>query len=192
VRDAAVIVYTVGHSSRAWRDFIALLKAHRIEALADIRRVPGSRKFPHFSREPLARALEAEGLSYRWFEALGGRRRGQPMAESPNSGLRNAGFRAYADYMRTPPFRSAVAELLALAEAQKTAVMCAEKLFWRCHRRLLSDYLVAHGVRVEHILERDGLRSHDLSGGIHIHSDGTVSYPAPPPRSPTLFDDLEA
>ena len=171
-----VTVLTVGHSNRTLGDFLSLLHAFDVSAVADVRRYPGSRKFPHFGQEALCRALEAEGVEYSWFEALGGRRHGAGREDSPNVGLKSQGFRNYADYMMTEEFREAVAHLVALAVKRRTAILCAERFYWKCHRRLLSDYLVAQGVTIEHILDRDELRPHRLTPGAIITDDGTVVY----------------
>src|SRR5262249_34986703 len=125
---------TIGHSTHPLEEFLALLARHGIEALADIRRFPGSRKFPQFNQGDLASALQKAGIEYHWLEALGGRR-GKRRDGSPsvNLGLHNAGFRNYADYLPTPEFQEGVARLLEIARRRRTALMCAEGLFWRCH-----------------------------------------------------------
>jgi uncharacterized protein (DUF488 family) len=168
-------LFSIGHSNHPLDRFLALLAQHRIVALADIRRFPSSRKHPHFNQEELASALRASGIEYRWFEALGGRRRKQ-QGESANSGLRNEGFRNYADYMLTEGFREGVDQLLEVAKRKRTALMCAEGLSWQCHRRLVSDYLLAHGLTVQHIMPNGELHSHSLTEGGKV-ADGNVSYP---------------
>src|SRR5437660_4239741 len=148
----AISLFTVGHSTHSLEDFLALLTNHNIEALVDIRRFPGSRKFPHFNQDNLAAALQKAGIDYRWLESLGGRRgkkRGAP--STANLGLRNAGFRNYADYMLTEDFQDGLQELLSITTKKRAAIMCAEALFWRCHRRLVSDWLTANGITVQHI-----------------------------------------
>jgi uncharacterized protein (DUF488 family) len=144
-----VTVYTLGHSTLALDDFLALLRTHAIATLVDVRRFPASRRHPHFAREALAPALAAAGIGYEWLPALGGRR--APRPDSPNTGWRVAQFRGYADHMETVEFASGIARLLELARAGTTAVMCAEALEWRCHRHLLSDALVVRGVDVVHV-----------------------------------------
>ncbi|MHC4622028.1 MAG: DUF488 domain-containing protein, partial [Planctomycetota bacterium] len=139
-------LFTIGHSNLSWEDFLSLLREFSINTIVDIRRYPSSRKFPHFNREVLHTLLDAEGIGYAWFEALGGRRHTAPNKTSPNTGLKSIGFRNYADYMATNEFRTAVQELLSTAASSRTAVMCAEKFYWKCHRRLLCDYLAAHKV----------------------------------------------
>jgi uncharacterized protein (DUF488 family) len=130
----------------------------------DIRRFPGSRKHPHFNQDNLAAALQESGIDYYWMEALGGRRH-QQRDESPNVGLENKGFRNYADYMLTDAFLAAVEQLLGVARLRRTAIMCAEGLFWQCHRRLVSDFLVANGVTAQHIMPGGELRPHTLTSG---------------------------
>jgi uncharacterized protein (DUF488 family) len=180
-------LFTIGHSTHPLDEFLGHLARHGIEALADIRRFPGSRKYPHFNRDHLATALPQAGVEYRWMEALGGRRKGA--GGSPrNLGLRNDSFRHYADYMATPEFHEAVGGLLEVARAKRTAYMCSEGLYWRCHRRLVSDYLLAHGITVRHIMPDGELRPHALTEGARIDDSG-LSYPPPQEeRTPTLFD----
>jgi uncharacterized protein (DUF488 family) len=168
-------VLTIGHSNHPLEGFLALLAQHEVEALVDIRRFPGSRKYPHFSRDNLAAALPKSGVEYHWLEALGGRRPRQ-RDESPNLGLENRGFRNYADYMLTGEFRAGVEKLLEVARRKRTAIMCAEGLFWQCHRRLVSDFLAANGVTVQHIMPGGELRPHTLTSGAVIEG-GRVTYP---------------
>jgi uncharacterized protein (DUF488 family) len=168
-------LFTVGHSTHPLERFLALLARHGVEALADVRRFPGSRKHPHFNRDNLAAALPKSGVEYHWLEALGGRRPKQ-RDESPNRGLENEGFRNYADYMLTDEFRAGVEQLLEIARRKRTALMCAEGLFWRCHRRLVSDFLTAKGIEVQHILPSGELRPHTLTDGALIDG-GRVAYP---------------
>ena len=141
---------TIGHSTHPLDVFIAMLRAHGVTRLVDIRRFPGSRRQPQFNRETLAAALDGAGIAYEHAVDLGGRR--DPLADSPNTGLRNAQFRGYADHMATPEFRGAAERLLERMRNDVVAVMCAEAVPWRCHRSLLSDQLTAFGERVEHIL----------------------------------------
>jgi uncharacterized protein (DUF488 family) len=169
-------IFTIGHSNRTREDFLALLKEFGIETLVDIRRYPGSRKWPHFNRESLERTLKANGINYLWFETLGGRRRAEKNAKSKNSGLKSPAFRNYADYMATEEFRGAIANLLATAMASVTAIMCAEALYWRCHRKLVSDYLMLHGVELKHILAPDKLLEHTLTAGAVITETDEVIY----------------
>jgi len=168
-------VLTVGHSNHPPERFLALLARHGVGALVDIRRFPGSRKHPHFNRDDLAAALQKAGIDYYWLEALGGRRP-KRRGESPNLGLENQSFRSYADYMLTDEFRAGVEKLLEVAGQKRTAIMCAEGLFWQCHRRLVSDFLVANGVIVQHIMPGGELRPHTLTNGALIEG-GQVTYP---------------
>lgn len=174
------LVLTVGHSTHALEQFLALLARHDVRALADVRRFPGSRAFPQFNRESLSEALREAGVEYHWLEVLGGRRhKGPKGAPSPNAGLRNPSFRNYADYMLTDEFRQGVDDLLAVAGAWRTAMMCAEAVYWRCHRRLVSDVLTARGVAVAHIMPGGELRPHQLTPGAVVTGD-TVRYPGEP------------
>jgi uncharacterized protein (DUF488 family) len=149
-----VTVYTVGHSTLALPDFLALLAAADVRVLADVRRYPASRRHPHFAREALAEALVAPGVEYRWLPGLGGRRRGRP--DSPHVAWQSASFRAYADHLETPESLRELDGLLELARARRTAVMCAEAVPWRCHRQLIADALVARGIEVRHLMGRGG------------------------------------
>jgi uncharacterized protein (DUF488 family) len=170
-------LYSIGHSNQPLEQFIALLTTHDVAALVDIRRFPGSRKYPHWNREPFAQSLRGAGIEYHWNEGLGGRRgssRGNP--DSSNGALRNVSFRNYADYMATDAFRVALEELGAIADRVPTAMMCSEAVFWRCHRRLVSDYLLAQGTVVQHIFPNGTVRPHDLTEGAQV-ADGRVTYP---------------
>jgi len=179
-------IYTIGHSTHLLGGFLKLLARHGIEALADIRRFPGSRKYPHFHRDNLASSLPQAGVEYRWFEALGGRRK-KTSGPTINTGLRNESFRNYADYMATPEFHEAVGQLLGLARAKRTAFLCSEGLYWRCHRRLVSDFLLLRGITVQHIMPDGTLRPHTLTEGARVEG-GEVSYPPQVDQTPTLFD----
>jgi uncharacterized protein (DUF488 family) len=178
-----VKLFTIGHSTHSIERFLELLQQHGIEALVDIRRFPGSRKFPQFTREELADALQTQGIEYHWLERLGGRRAKEKNAVSPNAGLRNQSFRNYADYMQTEAFRQGIAALAEIANAKRTAIMCAESVFWRCHRRLVSDFVVAQGGEVQHIFPNGEIRPHQPTAGLKIETDGVV-YPG----EQTLFD----
>ena len=157
-----VTIYTSGHSTRDLADFTALLQAHGIELLADIRAFPMSKRMPHFNREALDLWLHEVGIEYVWCKDLGGHR-GKQTADSRNIALRNDSFRNYADYMLTPQFQSAAAELVRLAEQKPTAIMCAEAVYFRCHRMLVSDYLVAHAHKVLHITDLKPAPEHALT-----------------------------
>lgn len=173
---SAPSVFTIGHSTRSIEDFLALLREHAIEALVDVRRYPGSRRHPHFAQDALRAALETAGIAYFWLPELGGRR--APRKDSPNTAWRNAGFRGYADYMETPPFAAALARLLELLAAQRTAYMCAEQAWQQCHRGLISDALKARGVTVVHILAPGRTQLHPYTEPARV-VDGALSYAAP-------------
>jgi uncharacterized protein (DUF488 family) len=155
-------IYTLGHSTRPLPEFLSVLHAHQIAILADIRSIPMSRRHPHFNREALEKSLLAESIEYLWMKDLGGRRKKQ-MAESQNSGLRNQSFRNYADHMLSESFHSAAEQLIEFARAQRIAIMCAELLFFRCHRMLVSDYLSLHGHDVLHIQDTRPTRPHQVT-----------------------------
>jgi uncharacterized protein (DUF488 family) len=143
-------LFTIGHSTRSLDDLVEVLRVHEIKTLVDIRAFPMSRRLPHFNRESLEKALPAAGIRYVWLQALGGYRK-KAREDSPNIALRNASFRNYADYMLTPEFEAAADELVRLAESAGTAYMCAERMWFQCHRMLVSDWLVAHRHAVLHI-----------------------------------------
>ena len=175
---AGATVYTIGHSTREWRDFVALLQRHGIERLVDVRTFPGSRRYPHFDRERMAPALASAGMAYEHAPALGGRRRARP--DAPKTGWRNAGFAGYADHMTGTDFKEALGELIASSAARRTTVMCSEAVHWRCHRALLSDALLARGINVQHIMD-GGLRPHALTSFARV--TGTeVRYDADDPQ----------
>jgi len=171
-------IFTLGHSNQRLEDFLALLREFDMRALVDIRRFPSSRKFPYFNGSNLRNQLDREAIGYFWLESLGGRRHAAAGKTSPNQGLENAAFRNYADHMATGEFRGGVEELLGITKGQRTAVMCAEKLFWNCHRRLLSDFLHIRGISVQHILGPGRYQSHRLTPCAEW--DGKrVHYPLP-------------
>jgi uncharacterized protein (DUF488 family) len=155
-------LYTIGHSTRSFEELVSSLQAHGIETLVDIRAFPMSRRLPHFNREYLERELPKGGIRYVGMKALGGYRRAI-RKDSPHTALRNASFRNYADYTLTPEFEKAIAELVGLAEESSTAYMCAERVYFRCHRMIVSDWLVAHGHEVLHIDDEGPVRSHRLT-----------------------------
>lgn len=170
----AAVVFTVGHSTRSSEAFIALLKAHGVTSLADVRTVPRSRHNPQFNGDALAAALGANGIDYAHFPGLGGFRR--PSADSPNAGWRNASFRGYADYMQTPAFAENLDALVTVAAQQPVAVMCAEAVPWRCHRSLIADALLVRGVRAEEIVSETKSQPHKLTSFARV--DGvTLTYP---------------
>ena len=185
--DATRTVYTIGHSTRTLEQFVALLREHGVELLVDVRRFPGSRRHPQFGAEALAAGLAAAGIGYRHAEALGGRRTSESGAASPNGAWRNAAFRAYADYMATDAFRAALDELIADAGRGTVAVMCAEAVPWRCHRRLITDALIARGVAVADIVGPGPASPAALSEHAVARPDGTVTYPPPHGTQAELF-----
>jgi uncharacterized protein (DUF488 family) len=169
-----VSVSTVGHSTHSIEDFIAILKAHGIRQLVDVRTLPRSRHNPQFNRENLPASLQAAGIGYRHMPGLGGLRRAKP--DSLNTAWRNASFRGFADYMQTAEFRENLEPLIALAREQPVAIMCAEAVPWRCHRSLIADALVALGIPVREILSSSSARPHALTPFARV--DGTqVIYP---------------
>lgn len=178
-------VFTVGHSTRSLGELIEALEAHSIEVLADVRSFPMSRRLPHFNREALIGSFAEAGIRYIWMKDLGGRRK-KLLDDSPNLGLRSQSFRNYADYMLTPLFERAISELVELAERRRVAVMCAERLYFRCHRLLISDWLVGHGHQVLHIDDRRPPKAHQLTPDARL-VDGRLLYPGKGPGR--LFED---
>jgi uncharacterized protein (DUF488 family) len=170
---AALRVHTVGHSTRTIDELIVLLEAHGIERLADVRTAPGSRRHPQFGAPALEGALAPHGIAYRHFAELGGRRR--PMDDSPNAGWLNSSFRGYADHMLTSDFERGLAELLEWARVAPAAMMCAEAVWWRCHRRLVADALTARGVEVRHILSAERAEPHELTAFARVEGE-RVTY----------------
>ncbi|MDX1425082.1 MAG: DUF488 domain-containing protein [Kiloniellales bacterium] len=171
-------VYTIGHSTRAREELIALLTESGVRCLRDVRAYPRSRTNPQFNADVLAAALGEVGIDYRHMKALGGRRGPQDLARpSPNGLWREAAFRNYADYALSPAFAEAFEELRATARARRTAVMCAEAVWWRCHRRIIADYLLAAGEEVRHILAPGKIEPASLTAGAAPQPDGTVHYP---------------
>jgi uncharacterized protein (DUF488 family) len=167
-------IWTIGHSTRSIDEFISLLNANGIKMLADVRSFPGSRRYPHFGKAALAQSLNAPAIRYEHFPELGGRRKPKP--DSHNTAWRNASFRGYADYMETHAFRDGMGRLVQLAcEAGPVAIMCAEALWWRCHRSLVSDYLKPRGIEVTHILEANKIEPHPYTSAARI-VNGELSY----------------
>ncbi|MGZ5479153.1 MAG: HVA1 family protein [Candidatus Aminicenantales bacterium] len=166
-------IWTIGHSTRTAAEFLELLCRHRIETLADVRRFPGSRRVPQFNEDSLRESLAAAGIRYVHMAELGGRR--TPRPDSRNLAWRNASFRGYADYMDTPEFRGAVDRLLEIARSGRTAIMCAEAVWWRCHRSLIADHLKSIGVRVIHILSPDKVREHPFTPAARL-AEGRLTY----------------
>jgi uncharacterized protein (DUF488 family) len=172
-------LYTIGHSTRSLAELIEVLNAHEIRNLVDIRAFPMSRRLPHFNRETLEVELPKAGIAYLWEPRMGGRRK-KITSESRNTALRSDSFRNYADYMLTPDFQQAVADVRALAEEKRTAYMCAEKMYFQCHRMMVSDYYVAHGDEVRHIVDAAEPKIHKLMreaqmvGGELIYNAGQL------------------
>jgi uncharacterized protein (DUF488 family) len=169
-----IIVYTVGHSTRPIEAFIALLAAHEVGCLADVRTVPKSRHNPQFASDALASSLAAAGIGYRAFPGLGGFRRAS--ADSPNAGWRNASFRGYADYMSTPAFAESLDALIELARSVTVATMCAEAVPWRCHRSLIADALLVRGIASEEIVSEAKTQPHRLTPFARV-AGTTITYP---------------
>ena len=167
-------LYTIGHSTRTFDELASALQAHAIETLVDIRAFPMSRRLPHFNRESLENELPKRGIQYAWMKSLGGYRK-TTRKDSPHTALRNASFRNYADYTLTPEFDQAMDELLELARRSRTAYMCAERVYFRCHRMIVSDWLVAHGHEVLHIDAEGPTRPHKLTAEARM-VDGQLIY----------------
>jgi uncharacterized protein (DUF488 family) len=166
-------VWTIGHSSRSLEDFLALLKGAIIEQVADVRRYPGSRAFPHFNQGLLAHYLKDNGIQYLHFPELGGRR--NPNPESPHTVWKNSAFQAYADYMDQEAFRSGLIRLVQVANEMRTAIVCAEALWWRCHRSMIADALKARGIKVLHIMGAGKFSEHPYTSAAKI-IDGKLYY----------------
>ncbi len=167
-------LYTIGHSTRSIEELIEALRVHQIQTLVDIRAFPMSRRLPQFNREALEKSLPPAGVRYIWMKALGGYRK-TSLAESLHIALRNDSFRNYADYMLSPEFEQAAKELVKLAEESRTAYMCAERVYFRCHRMLVSDWLVAHGHEVLHIDGTGPVKQHSLMKEARV-IDGKLVY----------------
>jgi hypothetical protein len=183
---APLVVWTIGHSTHTLEDFIGLLQAHGVQTVADVRRFPGSRRYPHFNVAPLAAGLKTEGIDYLALPELGGRRTPQP--DSVNTVWRNRSFQGYADYMETPEFAAGRERLLVAARRAPTAVMCAEAVWWRCHRALIADDLTARGVTVRHILSPAKTEVHPYTAAARLQA-GRLSYASgEPARSPARPD----
>ena len=168
------MIYTIGHSNRTLDAFLDLLRVHGVEQIADVRTIPHSRRHPQFAQAALESSLAQHGIAYRHFPGLGGRRTAE--RNSRNTAWRHPAFRGYADHMQTATFRQSLNALLAAAGAHRTAVMCAEAVWWQCHRRLLADALLVRGVSVLHILSPAPAKPHDLSEFARVDGDA-VTYP---------------
>ena len=171
-------IHTIGHSTRSTEELVSLLRGSGVSLLVDVRTIPRSRRNPHFNEEALGPALAPFGILYRRLPALGGLRgRAKEAGPSPNGLWRNESFRNYADYAMGPEFRAGLGALHALSEARPCAIMCAEALWWRCHRRIIADYLIASGAEVTHIMGPEITELGSLTPGAEVRPDGTVLYP---------------
>lgn len=181
-RQTGFHVLTIGHSTRTIEEFVELLGVHEVGCLIDVRTMPRSRRNPQFNIDTLPEQLDARGIGYLHLPELGGLRRPRP--DSPNTGWRNLSFRGYADHMQTPEFRAAVERLVKLSREERLCMMCAEAVWWRCHRRMISDALTVWGIPVEHVLSESRRQSHDLTPWAEVvGEDGQLVYPS---ESPTL------
>lgn len=180
-------IFTIGHSTRSLEELIALLRAHAVTSLVDVRTIPRSRRNPQFNVETLEEKMPQANIAYRNDKALGGRRGKPPGGVSRNPYWAQEGFRNYADYALTAPFRSALADLEQSAQTQRPAIMCAEALWWKCHRRIITDYLLADGLEVVHILGPGKTEPARLTPAAVQTSEGLI-YPGDPdtPRLPGL------
>ena len=159
-------IWTIGHSTRPIEEFLGLLTGARIKVIVDVRSFPGSRKYPQYGKEALAATLATHSIGYHWLQALGGRRRVSP--DSPNTAWRNASFRGYADYMSSTEFEFGLTQLLKVANKARTAIMCAEAVWWRCHRSMIADALCVRGIEVVHILDAKHRVMHPMTSPARI------------------------
>jgi uncharacterized protein (DUF488 family) len=173
-------IWTIGHSTRTIEEFIGALQANGIRLVADVRLLPGSKRYPQFNKEELAKSLRQDGIGYEHLPELGGRRKA--WKDSHNTAWRNESFRGYADHMETAEFTSGIARLRERAESHgATAIMCAEAVWWRCHRSLIADYLKAHGVEVIHIIDASKTEPHPFTSAARI-VDGKLDYSGKQPE----------
>lgn len=170
-------VFTIGHSTRTWKEFLALLRAHGIERVVDVRSIPRSRHNPQFNREALSAKLRGARIGYVHLRSLGGLRHAR--RDSPNVGWRNASFRGFADYMQTPEFGKGLQRLIVLAKQKKSAILCAEAVPWRCHRSLIADALTVRGIRAAHIVSGKRVQVHTLTPFARVRGD-RILYPCDP------------
>ncbi|MDQ2977086.1 MAG: DUF488 domain-containing protein [Acidobacteriota bacterium] len=173
VDPVSACIWTVGHSTRSAEEFNEILSSHGIGTLVDVRSFPGSRRYPHFNKSELSGTLEAAGIDYLHLRELGGRRK--PSPNPKNTAWRNASFRAYADHMESEEFRKGIETLLQLGQQKRTAFMCAEAVWWRCHRSLIADFLKANGVEVIHIIDAKHTELHPYTTAARI-VNGQLSY----------------
>jgi uncharacterized protein (DUF488 family) len=173
MQPASHTIWTIGHSTRSIGEFIAMLKSFQIELLVDVRHFPGSCKYPHFNKEALHQSLAEEHIRYEHIESLGGRRKAR--FDSPNIAWKNLNLRGYADYMETPAFKTGITQLERLATERRTAYMCSEAVWWRCHRSLISDLLKVIGWRVQHIMDTGKSQEHSFTSPARV-VDGELTY----------------
>ena len=173
MKEERLKLWTIGHSTRSIEKFIEALKSFEIQVLADVRSFPGSRRYSQFNKAQLATSLADDGIAYLHFPELGGRRRVRP--DSNNMAWRNESFRAYADYMERDGFLEGIVRLIEIARTRRTAIMCAEAVWWRCHRGLIADYLKVKGIEVAHITAIGKSEPHPLTTAARI-VDGELSY----------------
>ena len=179
------MIYTIGHSTRSLDELVALLRENGIDLLVDVRRFPGSKRYPHFGKDQLEASLPHAGIEYRHMEALGGRR--TPGKDSPNDYWQNAQFRGYADHMQSEEFQSALAEVIDWSQTRHVVLMCAEAVPWRCHRQMISDALVARDVSVTHIIAPGNRTAHELNPIARVQN-GMLVYPSAEPQLDLLGD----
>jgi uncharacterized protein (DUF488 family) len=173
------IIYTIGHSNRTIEEFIDLLEENKIELLADVRTVPRSSHNPQFNKESLPKTLRLHEINYIHLASLGGLRgKGKNSTPSNNSAWENASFRNYADYAETEAFHAGLVELIQFARKSRTCYMCAEALWWRCHRRIITDYLLAFGWKVRHIMSPGKAEEAEMNENSLVNNDGRITYPA--------------
>ena len=168
------VVFSIGHGARSFEGFLELLRSAGVERVVDIRSFPGSRKHPHFGRDALAEALGREGIAYQWEKDLGGFR--TPRPDSPHTAIRNASFRGYADHMDTETFRAARDRLIDTSSHARTTYMCAESVWWRCHRRMISDSLLVAGCEVRHLMDGGRQELHRLHPAARVTEGGALVY----------------
>lgn len=169
----ATTIWTIGHSTRPVQDFLELLVEYKIQTVVDVRSLPGSRKYPQYDQDALAATLAEHNIQYEWFKSLGGRRRTH--ADSPNTVWRNASFRGYADYMMTAEFEAALNQLHDLAASSRTALMCAEAVWWRCHRSMIADALCVDGTHVVHLMDAKHSVTHPMTSPARVVG-GRLTY----------------
>lgn len=175
---ASTVVFTIGHSNRPFDEFLALLQEHSIRHVVDVRKLPGSKRYPQFNEDSLSKELSVQGIKLTRSLGLTGRRKvSKDVSFDVNSWWQNRSFHNYADHALTEEFHTALDELCKLGAAEVTAIMCSEAVWWRCHRRIIADYLLINDYEVQHIMGPGQLMPADLSAGAKPQSDGTIVYP---------------